>query len=222
MAHESVEVVRGKQIITIEGQILRGAAVQAEHVIIDLGTGDGRWIYRVARRSPSWLCIGIDANAHQMRDVSFRAGRKLSRGGARNLWFVRSAVERLPDALNDLADEIHIQFPWRSLLTAIYKPDVAILAKIARMGKPEAKFVVRINASILDDPRTWGRGDVPQNVVDAPGRLERPYAIAGIRLKTVEVKTEESPTSWGRRLGSGHADHVVVLEGIVAKLSAPR
>lgn len=217
MAHESVKVVRGKQIITIEGQILRDEAIRAEHVIIDLGTGDGRWIYRIARRSPSWLCIGIDANAQQMRDVSFRAGRKLSRGGARNLWFVRSAVEGLPDALNNLADEIHMQFPWGSLLAAIFKPDVAILARIARIGKLDARFVVRVNGSILDDPRSWGHGDLPQNVFDVPGRLERPYAMAGIRLKTVEVRTEEFPTSWGRRLGSGHADHLVVLEGIVAK-----
>jgi len=210
-----VEVVRGKQIIQVDGQVLRDAADRAERVLVDLGTGNGRWIYGVARRFPKWFCIGIDANARGMREVSSRADRKPARGGAENVWFVRRAVEALPDGLERLADEIYIHFPWGSLLQAIYKPELSTLTRIAQLGKRRASLMVRINTSILDDPTVCTRLELPLPGPDARSRLDHTYAMAGIRLTAVRTLDEAPLTAWGRRLTSGHSGLVLVLDGIV-------
>lgn len=215
MAQDAVGVVWGKHTIAVAGQTVRDAARHAERVIVDVGAGDGRWIYRMARRSPSWLCLGIDANAQQMQTISSRARRKPARGGAKNVWFICSAVEALPIALAEIADEIHVHFPWGSLLWAIYRPDIAILARIAGMGKPGATFTARINTSILNDALIRRRLHLPLAPSEMGSRLHSPYAAAGIRLERVEVRDEAPHTTWGRRLGSGHPDRVLILEGVV-------
>jgi len=66
------------------------------HVVIDVGTGDGRWLYRLARARPEWLYIGIDATLDAARPTMRRARRRRKRGGAPNLVFVRARAETLP------------------------------------------------------------------------------------------------------------------------------
>ncbi len=215
MARDCVAVVRGKQIVQIEGEALRRAASRADRVIVDLGTGDGRWIYGLARGHPTWLCIGIDANARQMRGISFRAGRKPARGGTGNTWYLYRGVEDLPGPLGRLADEIHIQFPWGSLLKTVIQPDPVVLARIARIGRPRGTVTVQINAGILDDPRVIARLGLPRGLRDAPGRLSEGYAAAGIQLIGTSVSRGGAHTSWKGRLSGSHPRPVLLLKGII-------
>ncbi len=122
-----VELVRGRVRTPVPAAYVREAAAKFREVGIDVGTGDGRWAYRMARAHPDRFCLGIDANAAGMRDVSFRAGRKPSRGGVSNVWFIRAPVETLPAGLEHLADHITIFHPWRRLLDGILKPDSAVI-----------------------------------------------------------------------------------------------
>jgi 16S rRNA (adenine(1408)-N(1))-methyltransferase len=62
-------------------------------VAIDLGTGDGRRVLRVAAARPETLTIGVDANAAGMADASRRAAR---RGALPNALFAVAAAEHPP------------------------------------------------------------------------------------------------------------------------------
>ena len=88
-------------------------------VIVDIGTGDGRFVYQGAKENPGRFYIGIDPNAKPLEKVSMKATRKPAKGGARNVLFVQASVEDLPNELNNVADEIHIHFPWGSLLRSV-------------------------------------------------------------------------------------------------------
>jgi len=48
-----------------------------------------------------------------------KATRKIAKGGLPNVLFVQATVENLPEELNESADEIHIHFPWGSLLRSV-------------------------------------------------------------------------------------------------------
>jgi 16S rRNA (adenine(1408)-N(1))-methyltransferase len=222
LAEGSIAVVRGKQVISMDGTALRLQAMAAARVVLDLGAGDGRWIYRLARSRPDWLCVAVDANAAGLREASRRAGRQASRGGAPNAWFLRASAEALPITLGALADEIYIHLPWGSLLRGLLEPRPALLAGIARLGKPGAVLAIRINRSALDDfldsPRLDRRsGGHELNV----GALAGPYAEAGIALKTVSLQPGDAVTTWGRRLGRGDLPEAWALIGRVKKDFAP-
>jgi 16S rRNA (adenine(1408)-N(1))-methyltransferase len=196
-----VYVVRGRKVLALDGNELRRAAHASQRVVIDLGTGDGRWVYRLARGHPDWCCIGVDANAAAMRKFSWRASRKMARGGAPNAWFVLAAVETLPGALLSIADEVHVQYPWGSLRQMLLASGKDGLGHLARIAKPGAAFQITLNLLSEDS--------------EGPAHLPRAYARAGLDVRKMELMTVAPATSWGKRIGQGGPMRVLVIGGKV-------
>ena len=196
-----VHVVRGRTILALDGNEMVHAARASRRVVVDLGTGDGRWIYRLARANPDWCCIGIDANAAVMREPSWRAARKVARGGAPNAWFVLAAVESLPEALFSIADEVHVQYPWGSLRRMLLASDEDGLGRVAQVGKPGATFHITLNLLA---------GDAERHAL-----LPDTYARAGLDVRRLDRLAVSPGTSWGKRIGQGAPMPVLIIEGSV-------
>ena len=58
--------------------------------------------------------------------------------------FIQAAVEDLPCELDGVAHEVHVHFPWGSLLRAVAVGEEAELASIRRICAPEALLEVVI------------------------------------------------------------------------------
>jgi len=102
-------------------------------IIVDIGTGDGLFVYQTARRNPNKFYIGIDANPTTLRKISERIHRRPEKGGAPNVLFIQSTVEELPTELDGVANEVHIHFPWGSLLAAVMTGKQDVLANVRRI-----------------------------------------------------------------------------------------
>jgi 16S rRNA (adenine(1408)-N(1))-methyltransferase len=124
-------------------------------VIVDIGTEDGVFVYQSARRNPRKLYIGVDANPRPLEKISEKIHRKPAKGGAPNALFVQAAVEDLPPELDGVADEVHVHFPWGSLLRAMATGDPAVLRNLRRICSPGALLEVVIGV----DPER-DRGEV--------------------------------------------------------------
>ena len=136
-----------------------------------------------------------------------------SRGGAGNLWFFRIAAEALPAGLEELADHISILCPWGSLLRAVLAPEVAVLRRVASVGKPSAPVEIRVNASAY-------RAAVGLDADDVPAlyrRLQPEYARAGIALTSCQTVATDPRTSWERRVRKRRHLVVVQISGLVLK-----
>ena len=83
--------------------------------MIDIGTGDGLFVYECARANPNKFYIGIDPNPRPLEKVSKKIHRNPAKGGLPNVLFLQAAIEDLPSELDEVADELHIHFPWGSL-----------------------------------------------------------------------------------------------------------
>ena len=68
-----------------------------EGIVIDIGTGDGRFVSAAARANPNKFFIGIDANTKPLEKPSMKATRKPAKGGLPNVLFVQATVEDLPE-----------------------------------------------------------------------------------------------------------------------------
>jgi 16S rRNA (adenine(1408)-N(1))-methyltransferase len=146
---------------------------------------------------------GVDAVAEAMAEVSRRAAAKPSRGGAPNAMFLCAAAETLPGLLAGAADEIAVNYPWGSLLRALAAPDCAVLAGLAALGKPGARFSALVNVQPLRDPGQAGRlGLVTAALLHEPGKLAAEYERGGLEgLRVRDVTGEPVPeTSWAKRL----------------------
>jgi 16S rRNA (adenine(1408)-N(1))-methyltransferase len=111
---------------------------------VDIGTGDGLFVYNSARNGSRRFFIGVDANRRPLQKVSERIHRKPVKGGLANFLFLQAAVEVLPPELAGTADEVHVNFPWGSLLRAVATGDKSVLDNLRRICSPNAKLQVTI------------------------------------------------------------------------------
>jgi 16S rRNA (adenine(1408)-N(1))-methyltransferase len=115
-----------------------------EGVVIDIGTGDGLFVYQCARENPKRFYIGIDANPRPLEKVSERIHRSPAKGGLPNVLFVQAAIEALPSELDGVADEVHIHFPWGSLLRVVATGDENVLRNLRRICASDAVLEIII------------------------------------------------------------------------------
>ena len=91
-----------------------------------------------------------------------KATRKLNKGGLPNVLFVQAAIENLPEELNKTADEIHIHFPWGSLLKAVVSGDENALASLYRISAPECLLEIVIGIDETRDKSEIERLGLPK------------------------------------------------------------
>ena len=184
-----------------------------EGVIIDIGTGDGRFVYQSARQNPKKFYIGIDPNTRPLEKISEKIHRKPAKGGAPNVLFIKAALEDLPDELNGVADEVHVHFPWGSLLRVVATAEVALLQNLRRLCETGALLEVVIGLDPVRDKAEIERlGFSPLTLEVIDRALLPKYAEAGFEI--IERGTiaasgwPKLETSWARRL-AGNENRVI-------------
>jgi 16S rRNA (adenine(1408)-N(1))-methyltransferase len=174
-------------------------------VVVDIGTGDGRYVYRSARADPDRFYIGIDVQAAALEKVSQKAQRKPEKGGLPNVLFVQAPVEELPSELDGLADEIHIHFPWGSLLRAVAVADHQVLESLRRIAAPGAWVEVLIGIDEVRDAGEARRLGLPHLTKGyLTSTLIPRYSGAGFDVRESGIlPRSEWPhlkTTWAKRL----------------------
>lgn len=184
---------------------------------VDLGTGDGAFIYRSARACPERFFIGIDSNAENLVEYSHRATRKPAKGGAPNAIFVCANGEALPEELNGLANELSILFPWGSLLKAVVLPEPSMLAGFHRICQPNAAVRVVLGYNSECEPGLTTNLCLPPLSMDyLNSLLETAYHPAGFALSVrhmEKVEIARIPTTWARKLAFGKDRVFFELQG---------
>ena len=176
-----------------------------EGVIVDIGTGDGRFVYQSARQNPNKFYIGIDPNTRPLAKISEKIYRKPAKGGAPNVLFIQAPVEDLPHELDGVADEVHVHFPWGSLLRAVATGDVAVLQNLRRVCSSGALLEIVIGLDPERDQAEIERLDLaPLSMEFIDQQLASNYRAAGFEITERGIlpasEWPEFNTSWAKRL----------------------
>ncbi len=187
-----------------------------EGVVIDIGTGDGRFVSAMAKANPAKFYIGVDANTKPLEKPSMKATRNPKKGGLPNAMFVQAAVEDLPEEFNAAADEIHIHFPWGSLLKAVATGDEIILRSLWRIAAPGCLLEIVIGLDPQRDKAETERRDIPDlTPVFLHSYLIPKYNAAGFELldhaRLDAVEWSRLETSWARKLQGNEGRKVFYL-----------
>ena len=208
-----MRVLRGTKVVDA-GVGWRGDATR---VVIDLGTGDGRFPYTLARRDPHSLYVGIDPDAGAMAEYAFRASRKPARGGTANVLFVVASVEQLPAELAGTGDLVYAVFPWGGLLRGLLRGDPAVVDALAGLAAPGARFEFVLSYDPEHDTGVASAGELPaldSALIDDD--LAPAYARHGIAIESRRLLSPEEalaiPSTWGRRLLHARPRSVYAIE----------
>lgn len=190
--------------------------------MIDIGTGDGLYVCHAASRDPMRFYIGVDASPDPLEKVSEKIHRKPSKGGLPNALFVQAAAEDLPAELDGVAGEVHVNFPWGSLLRAVATGDGQVMLNLRRICSPGASLEVILGLDPVRDCTEVERlGLEPLSMAYIDSTLSHRYRDAGFEVVERGVLPEEDwlrlQTSWAKRLRGGAGRSVF---SIVARAKA--
>jgi hypothetical protein len=137
--------------------------------------------------------IAIDASPDALCDGSWRAHRwRLA-----NVAFLVTSLEQLPRALEGIAHEVTVHFPWGSLLVGLLEADPAIVGPLASALRPNGELRLLISAVERD-----GYDEVTPAWLNA---LAPRYGALGLALTESRWATADdyarSRSSWAKRLG---------------------
>ena len=187
-----------------------------EGVVIDIGTGDGRFVYQSARQNPNKFFIGIDPNTRPLEKISEKIHRKPEKGGVPNVLFIQAAVENLPSELDGVANELHVHFPWGSLLRAVATGELAVLQNLRRVCAHGALLEVVIGLDPERDQTEIERLGLTSLSLEFMDEVLTPrYAAAG--FETIERgilapgEWPEVNTSWAKRLHGNERRSITYL-----------
>lgn len=186
-----MEGICGTRAFAIDADNL-ATRIRGHHgVLMDVGTGDGRYVRYVARTCPAWFSIGIDACRENLRANSRQAPD--------NALFVIANALTLPTELHARANRIVVNFPWGSLLEGLLAGDPPLLGSLIALARPGATLDIRLNAgafAALGRPAEEGLQRAQQALHQRGLAVGAPQSLDRAALRAY-------PSTWAKRLAHG-------------------
>ena len=211
-----IKICEKNQLVFKEQEELLLKINEYDKTIMDLGTGDGNFIYNQAKQNTNTLCIGIDLVPENMKKVSNKIGKKPSRGGVNNLVLIIADVETLPEILYNTANKVHVNFPWSSLLKGVVLPETNILNNIKSIMKQQANLEMLINMYVFADSSLIQKLNLPEVTSDYITKILIPeYKKNNLNITEwnfLDNKPSPYRSTWGQRLTLGSKRKTVFIK----------
>ena len=196
-----METIRGRKSLELDFNGLKERLAGHNRIILDLGTGDGRYVHYLADTYPDAFVIGVDSCRENLREHS---QAKLV-----NMLFVIANAKELPRELNGLISHVTINFPWGSLLESLLSGDPALINGLGSVARPGASLELRVNAGALEEAGTTlesGAERIYNNALEAGWQIKHPVPMDIHTLR-------KYPTTWAKRLAFGRDPRAVMMSG---------
>ena len=196
-----METIQGKTPIELNASELQMRLTGYNHIHLDLGTGDGRFIRCMAEQHPYSFFIGVDACRENLRANSHR---KLP-----NALFVIASAQSLPMELNGLISYITINFPWGSLLESLLTGDARLMNSLEYISSSIVSLDIRLNGGALAEAGTAleaGADQIYNNMLRSGWKINVPVLMNANALCNF-------PSTWAKRLAFGRDPRAMAMNG---------
>ncbi|HCR72442.1 MAG TPA: hypothetical protein DIW23_13420 [Anaerolineae bacterium] len=196
-----METIQGKKSFDINLNEFTLRHKNYNRLILDLGTGDGKFAFHYAQTFPNHFVIGLDSCRENLHEYS--------RAKLNNLLFIIANAQSLPYELHGLISHIHINFPWGSLLQSLLSGDANLFCGLEKISSPHALINLYLNAGALNE-QGWtllkGVEQIQVNLRRAGWQIDN--------LKEINIQTlKKFPSTWSKRLAYGRDPRAISLSG---------
>lgn len=196
-----METIRGRSSLDMDVHGLHARLANYQRVVLDLGTGDGRYVNYLAEKNPGWFIIGVDACRENLREHS--------RTKLLNTLFVIASAQDLPRELHGCISHITINFPWGSLLESLLIGDTNLMRGLESISGAKASLQLHLNGGApaeIGAKLETGTGMIHHNLQYAGWQVDAPVQLGAPSLRGF-------PTTWARRLAHGRDPRAMALRG---------
>jgi 16S rRNA (adenine(1408)-N(1))-methyltransferase len=196
-----METIRGKTSQTLDLNGLDERLKNYPRVLLDLGTGDGRYVRFLAEQHPDWFIIGVDSCRENLH--------LSSRLDLPNALFIIASAQELPKELIGLVSHVTINFPWGSLLKSLLAGDAALMKGLSSIVQKNSHIDIALNGGALAEAGTsleTGTQMIYDNMNRCGWMIKNPCLLDHHALQNF-------PTSWAKRLAYGRDPRAMALSG---------
>lgn len=180
--------------------------------VLDLGTGDGRFVYKKTLEFRNTFFVGIDPAEKQLQVYSTKANRKK----LNNCMFIVGSIENMPNELYNSFDEIYINLPWGSLLEKIININENFVEKIQSLLKKHGSVYITFGYELELEPSETKRLKLPS--IDEKYVKNNVLPILKKHFQTVIFKqltkkdVGKIETTWAKKLKFGRDRNIYGIE----------
>jgi 16S rRNA (adenine(1408)-N(1))-methyltransferase len=196
-----METIRGKTSRDLDLNELHERLKNYNRILLDLGTGDGRYVHSLAERFPDDFIIGVDSCRENLHEYS--------RVKLPNMLFIISSAQNLPCELNGLVSHISINFPWGSLLEGLLMGDAGLMRGLYSIARPNAAIDIRLNSGAMSEAGValeTGAVQVQETMRHFGWRISDPMWMKDCDLGNF-------PSTWSRRIAHGRDPRAISMRG---------
>ncbi|MBI2414390.1 methyltransferase domain-containing protein [candidate division WWE3 bacterium] len=199
-----MKVVQGSKIKDLDAKGFKELCKNFSEKILDIGTGDGRFVFKNAQQNPHIFYVGLDPNQKQLEIYS----KKINKFRLRNTLLILGSIEIFPIELENMFDKIYVHFPWGSLLGGIANAQIDLLKNLVLGLETNGILQIIFGYSSEAEPTQTDR--LSLDSIDAK-RIKEVIVPAfnklGLELEKVEKiekeELSEIETTWGKKLAFG-------------------
>lgn len=206
-------LVKGNKTLEINKEDLKNIVGQFKKTIIDLGTGDGRFVYENASLKPDTLFIGIDPSQTQLKEYSKKSQKKK----LTNVLFAVGSLEIIPEGLNNVADTVYIILPWGTLLQNIVKPNIETVKTLKNLLKPKSEIEIILGYTQENEPAETERLQLPEiNENFVRTQIIPTFETESFKLEEYrnlnKVSLSKFKTTWSKKLSFGKERPLIYIK----------
>lgn len=218
-----MEIIKGKNSEEITKDDYQNIINGFGTVILDIGTGDGKFIYNEAKSNPENFYIGLDPNRNALEKYSSKIYKKPSKGGLDNAMFIIARIEDLPEELSESIDKIYINFPWSGLLKITVEPDIQVLDQLKNICRQQkTSLEMHFNYSSKYEPVEMQKLEIEDLSEEYIEKTMKPaYKKADIYIENYKKYDNEFikdfDAQWSKRLAYGRKREIWSISAIINK-----
>jgi len=196
-----MKIVRGNKTLDFSDEELIELAGNFNRVVLDLGTGDGRFVYKSAIENPGTLYIGVDPSEKQLQTFS----KKVVRKKLENALFIVGSIEVFPNDFEIKVDTVVVNFPWGSLMEKVVRPDLETVGFFKKLLKSDGGLELTFGYSEDFEPTETTRLNLPEINEDyVREKIVAEFEKSGFKLtKLAQLshnETQNIQTTWSKKL----------------------
>lgn len=217
-----MKILLGSRMKDIGDKEFQNIVKGFKSLVVDIGTGEGEFIYKRALKNQDEMHIGVDTSVDSMCRYSMKSIKKPEKGGLRNVLYVVGDASNLPDVLSCTADRIFVNLPWGSLRDGIVKGEHSFLSSIRKISKENASLEMYFSYCDLYEKQEIEVRQLPELTIPYLSNvLKEKYRSYGIHFTHISILDNEGlkeiGTRWAKKLGFGKRREVYCVKCKIQK-----
>lgn len=196
-------VIAGDKKNEMDKKSFKDECKKHNKVILDIGTGDGKFVYRNAIKNKNNLYIGLDPAEKQIQIYSKKANRRR----LKNALYILGSLENLPEELYSTVDKIFVNLPWGTLLEKIVKSNEIYTKELSKILKKDGEIEIIFGYVPELEPSETERLGLPKienesDVLKAFSTFKKIFEVVEMK-RLVKEDLDKIETTWAKKLKFG-------------------